>query len=175
MYRCRRRCCHGNYALTKATLYFFCGKMAAGKSTRSRIVAAENNAVLISEDVWLAQLFPGQIETFEHYLQYSARLKPLVFNHVVNILQTGTDVVLDFAANTVKQREWFRDLADSAGAEGKLLYIKASDEVCLMQLAQRRIEQPQRAKFDNEAVFEEVSRYFQEPSDAEGIRMELVE
>lgn len=161
--------------MSKATLYFFCGKMGAGKSTRSRLVASENNAVLISEDEWLSQLFPDQIDTFEHYLHYSARLKPLVFDHVVNILQTGTDVVLDFAANTVKQRQWFSELADAAGAAGKLLYLKRSDAVCLEQIAKRRIEQPQRARFDNEAVFAEVSRFFQEPSDAEGITIEIVD
>jgi predicted kinase len=148
--------------------------MGAGKSTKSRLVASENNAVLISEDDWLAQLFPGQIDTFEHYRQYSARLKPLVFDHVVNILQTGTDVVLDFPANTVQQRQWFRELADAAGVAGKLLYLKTSDAVCLEQIAKRRIEQPQRARFDNEAVFKEVSRYFQEPTDAEGLTMEIV-
>jgi len=32
------------------TLYFFCGKMGAGKSTKSKQLAKEKNAVLLSED-----------------------------------------------------------------------------------------------------------------------------
>jgi len=42
-------------------LFFFCGKKGAGKSTKSKIVAAENNAVLISVDDWLSAHSPSQI------------------------------------------------------------------------------------------------------------------
>ncbi|MER2496888.1 AAA family ATPase [Vibrio neptunius] len=40
-------------------LFFFCGKMGAGKSTKSKCVAAENNAVLVSEDDWLSAHYPS--------------------------------------------------------------------------------------------------------------------
>nr|WP_240458288.1 AAA family ATPase [Vibrio neptunius] len=45
-------------------LFFFCGKMGAGKSTKSKCVAAENNAILVSEDDWLSAHYPSQIQTF---------------------------------------------------------------------------------------------------------------
>ena len=59
------------------TLYFFCGKMGAGKSTHSAALAEETNAVRISEDEWLALLFPDLINTIEDYRVYSEKLKPL--------------------------------------------------------------------------------------------------
>lgn len=93
---------------------------------------------------------------------------------MTNILETGTDVVLDFAANTERQRNWFRDLYNAAQAKGQLIYVKARDETCLAQLAKRRVEQPERARFDNASVFEEVSSYFQEPDDQEGIDIEII-
>ncbi|QUM80850.1 AAA family ATPase [Moritella sp. 5] len=40
-------------------LFFFCGKMGAGKTTKSKVVAIENDAVLISEDEWLEAHFPN--------------------------------------------------------------------------------------------------------------------
>lgn len=160
--------------MANATLYFFCGKMGAGKTTHSKSLATEKNAILISEDEWLSRLFPNQIENFEDYHLYAARLRPLVEAHVTNILKTGTDVVLDFAANTERQRNWFRDLCNAAQAKGQLIYVKASDETCLAQLAKRRVEQPERARFDNASVFEEVSSYFQEPDDQEGIDIEII-
>ena len=160
--------------MTISTLYFLCGKMGAGKSTYSEKLAAENNAVLISEDDWLAQLFPNQIRTFDDYRQYAARLKPLVFAHVVNVLKAGTDAVLDFPANTVKQRKWFVELAEAAGANAQLIYLEASDELCLQQIAKRRIEQPQRAEFDNEAMFQEVNKFFQEPEARERLNVALI-
>ena len=156
-------------------LYFFCGKMGAGKSTEAKSVAVESNAVLISEDEWLAVLYPEQIHTFDDYLQYSARIKPLVHAHVANILRAGASVVMDFPANTISQRKWFRELAEFAGATSKLKYLKVSDELCLTQIAKRRVEQPQRAAFDTESVFNAVSKYFQEPDESEGIKFEVVQ
>jgi len=43
----------------RTTLYFMCGKMAAGKSTLSKELARMHNAVLLNRDDWLAALYPG--------------------------------------------------------------------------------------------------------------------
>ncbi len=61
------------------TLYFFYGKMGAGKSTKSKQLAIEKHAVLLSEDEWLSSLYPNQITSFclckigkeGHYLSFS--------------------------------------------------------------------------------------------------------
>lgn len=82
---------------------------------------------------------------------------------------------MDFPANTPKQRKWFLDLAEYAGAESELIYLKASDELCLSRLAVRRVEQPGRAAFDNETVFFEVTRLFQEPTADEGLKIQIRE
>ncbi|MDO6421338.1 AAA family ATPase [Saccharophagus degradans] len=105
--------------MKQGKLFFFCGKMGAGKSTRSRIVAAENGAALISEDDWLSAHYPEQIQTSEHEL-------------------------------------WYLDL---------------SDEQCLSEIAQRRIEQPERAHFDTEAVFRHVTQYFEVPAGDENLNI----
>ena len=149
--------------------------MGAGKSTHSAALAEETNAVRISEDEWLSALYPGLIETFDDYREYSSRLKPLVFTHVKNLLQAGTHVVLDFPANTPGQRAWFRELAEAAGVTGKLVYVRASDETCLAQIAKRRQQQPQRAQFDTEPVFRQVTRFFQEPEDQEGFDIDVID
>ena len=39
-----------------ATLYFMCGKMAAGKSTRALELARAQDAVLLVQATWLATL-----------------------------------------------------------------------------------------------------------------------
>lgn len=157
------------------TLTFFAGKMGSGKSTLSVKITQETNAILISEDEWLALLYPDQIHSFADFLKYSAILKPLIRNHVTAILQTGVDVVLDFPANTVTQRNWFRELLNDANASGQLIYLKASDETCMQRLAKRRKEQPQRAAFDTVQVFMKVSEYFQEPDASEGLQIRVVD
>ncbi|PSW12851.1 cell division protein ZipA [Photobacterium rosenbergii] len=155
-------------------LVFFCGKMGAGKSTKSKQVAIDRNAVLISEDEWLAALYPGKIATLKDYVTYSSLLKPLVRKHVQRILLTGTNVVMDFPANTQTQRAWFSSLVFEVGAEHELIYLQVSNEQCLKQLAQRRIEQPERAAFDTKEVFNHITQYFEEPRKDEGLNMIVV-
>ena len=41
----------------RPTLHFFCGKIAAGKSTLAAKLAEQEGTVLIAEDAWLAALY----------------------------------------------------------------------------------------------------------------------
>ncbi len=160
---------------SKGTLIFFCGKMGAGKSTKSKQLAIDRNAVLISEDEWLASLYPDQIASFEDYIKFSSQLKPLVKSHVQNILGAGTNVVMDFPANTLSQRKWFMAIVSEINAAHELIYLNTSEEICLKQIAQRCIEQPERATFDTEEVFHHVTSFFEEPSAAEGFNIERID
>lgn len=157
--------------MSSGTLIFFCGKMGAGKSTKSKEVAAERNAILISEDEWLEKLHPGEISTFDDYLHYSKRLKSLLQSHVEGMLRKGTNVVMDFSANSKRQRDWFKQIITNAGSPYEFYYLKVSDELCLKHIAQRRIEQPERAIFDTEEVFNKVNEYFETPQECEGLEI----
>lgn len=157
--------------MNTGTLTFFCGKMGAGKSTAANQLAKQFNAVLLSEDEWLDSLYPDQINTFDDYIKYAARIKPLVKQHVQSILQTGISVVMDFPANTVMQRAWLLSVASEVKAEHEMVYLRVSDEQCLRQIAKRRQEQPERSAFDTEAVFHQVTRYFEAPVQSEGIKL----
>ena len=78
----------------KAKLLFFCGKMAAGKSTLSRELAQRENAVHLVQDEFLERLFPGEIVDIPGYLKYSARLKDALGPHICSrtrSLQTFVD------------------------------------------------------------------------------------
>lgn len=158
----------------RGNLIFFCGKMAAGKSTLAISIAAERNAVFISEDEWLARLYPEQIESFDDYIKYAGLLRPVIKAHVQNILKTGTSVVMDFPANTKRQREWFNSLSTEVNAKAELIYLKVDNVLCLKQLKQRSIEQPARTVFDTEAMFYHVTQYFEEPEAGEIENIELV-
>lgn len=161
--------------VSKGTLIFLCGKMGAGKSTLSRQLAEAENRVLISEDEWLAALYADEINDFDTYLKYSARLKPLLKKHVQELLCSGVSVVMDFPANTVNQRLWFRSIFTDCGAAHKLMHLNHSDALCLSQLDKRRQSHPERAMFDTEAMFWHVSGYFQPPTMDEGFDLEVIE
>jgi len=152
-------------------LILLCGKMGAGKSTLSEAMAVEQVAVVISEDSWLAAHFPSQINTFEEYLEYSRRIKPFVKTHCQKLLKAGVTLVMDFPANTVKQRQWLLSLSSEIQCAHELVYINVSDEVCLQQIAKRRLEQPERAKFDTPEMFRAVTEHFEAPSATEGLHI----
>lgn len=160
--------------LGKGTLVFMCGKMGAGKSTLSRNITTERQAILLSEDEWLAAIYPDEIKSFEDYLKFSRRLKPLLKRHVQSLLNAGLSVVMDFPANTRNQRAWFKEIFVECGAPHELVYLDASDEKCLRQIGQRRESHPERAHFDTEAVFHQVTAYFQAPTEDEGFNVNLV-
>jgi len=159
---------------SNGTLIFFCGKMGSGKTTLSFEVAKSMGAIRLSEDEWLAALYPTEIEAFGDYIKYSSRLKPLLKSHVRDILKSGVSVVMDFPANTVSQRRWFKEILANDKIPHKLIYIEASDQLCLSQIQSRCNEQPERAQFDTEEVFKQVTSYFQPPSQKEGFDIEVV-
>lgn len=160
--------------MNKGKLTFFCGKMGAGKTTMSRKLAQEQNAVLLSEDEWLSSLYPNSIKTLDDYIEYSRRLKPKMKQLVQSILLTGTNVVMDFPANTVQQREWLKSIFLESQASHELIYLDQSNEVCLARIAQRRIAQPERAETDTAEMFEQVTKFFTAPSTSEGFNITLL-
>lgn len=149
--------------MDKGVLTFFCGKMGAGKTTKAREIARSTNAVLISEDEWLAAVYPGRITSLKAYLKYSARLKPQIKKLAQSILTAGTDVIMDFPANTMSQRQWFRDIFSEIQAPHNLIVIDLPNEICKAQVAKRRIEQPERAATDTVEMFEQFTQYFAPP------------
>src|SRR5438876_2177533 len=120
-----------------ATLHLFCGKIAAGKSTLAKRIAAETGAVLVAEDFWLKRLYPDELKTVADYVRYSARLREVMGPHLVAMLRGGTSVALDFPANKVGFRQWMRGIIDRAGTAHQLHFLDVADETCLARLRAR--------------------------------------
>ena len=156
-------------------LHILCGKMASGKSTLSQKLKVEHNAILISEDIWLAELYGDEINNFEDYIKYTRRLREVLFGHIQDLLQKDFSVVLDFSANTIKQREWFRKLFETANVGHTLHYIVASDELCKRQLQKRSEALPKGAKFTTDEEFDMITKYFEEPLEEEGFNLKRYE
>jgi predicted kinase len=109
------------------TLYLLCGKIAAGKSTLARRLAARPATLLVSEDHWTSHLFAGDLRTIDDYGRFSARLRATMGPHIVAILQRGLSIVLDFPANTVGNRNWMRSLITQANVAHELHLLDVPD------------------------------------------------
>jgi predicted kinase len=92
-----------------------CGKIASGKSTLTAKLADAQRTILISEDIWIARLYPNEIHTLEDYVRCAARVKTVLTGHVQSLLSAGISVVLDFPFNTASTRAWGQSLFQAAG------------------------------------------------------------
>jgi len=155
----------------QATLYFMCGKMAAGKSTFAKQLAQQKHAVLLVQDDFLAALYPGEITSIADYVRCSNRLRDALTPLVVDLLTRGKSVVLDHPGNTRRQRQWFRELFERANVSHELHFIDAADATCKRQLRQRSAGLPEGARWTTDAEFDAITTYFEPPAGDENFNV----
>lgn len=158
-------------ASASAMLHLLCGRIAAGKSTLARRLAAQPATVLVQEDAWLAVLYPGEIQALPDYLQRTGRLKAMLGEHVVAMLRSGVSVVLDFPANTRAQRAWMRGLIDQSGAAHRLHLLDVPEAVCRARLQARNAAGTHPFQTDD-AQFSLINRHFEPPDPREGFALQ---
>ncbi|QCB47825.1 ATP-binding protein [Hydrogenophaga sp. PAMC20947] len=153
-------------------LHFMCGKAGAGKSVLAKAVAEAADAVVLSEDVWLARLFGDELVTFDDYVKFSRRTRLVVAPLVIDVLRDRS-VVLDFPANTLESRTWFRSIFESANRPHTLHYLVASDALCLQRIGRRNVERPEGSHALSEAMFHRITSFFQPPGTEERFNVQL--
>ncbi len=151
----------------QTTLHLLCGKIAAGKSTLAAQLGAAPDTVIVAEDSWLSLLYPDELEGLEDYVRASGRLRAAMAPHLRNLLSAGLSVVLDFPANTPKQRAWMRDLIRDTGVAHRLHYLDVPDEICRDRLRRRNAEGGHEFQV-SDAIFDQVTRHFTPPAPEEG-------
>ena len=152
------------------TLHLFCGKIASGKSTLARQIAARPATLLVSEDHWTSHLFADEMKTIDDYGRYSWRLRAAMGPHVVAILRQGLSVSLDFQANTVKVRGWMRSLIAEADVAHELHLLDVSDAICRQRLRERNAGGEHPFQVDD-ATYDLFTRYFVPPDPGEGFNV----
>ncbi len=157
---------------TLPVLYLICGKIAAGKSTLAQELASGPSTILISEDVWLSKLFPGEISGLEDYVRCSSRLRDAMGPHIQSLLSRGVSVVMDYPANTLKNRAWMRSIFEGAEVAHELHYLDIPDDICMARLKKRN-EAGNHDFQTSEEEFKLISSYFETPSVDEGFNMIL--
>lgn len=157
--------------MTTGTLHMLCGMIAAGKSTLAARLADEFDAVLVAEDTWLALLFGDEIQSIPDYVDRSARLRRVVGPLTTDLLRRGTTVILDFPANTAKNRQWMKRIIDDSSARHILHWLDTPIDVCRARLRARNA----RGDHDfaaSDAEFDAIAQHFQAPRPEEGFTIE---
>ncbi|MCQ8118844.1 AAA family ATPase [Methylomonas rosea] len=152
------------------TLHLLCGKIASGKSTLAKELAKTPDTVILSEDTWLAHLYPDDIKTVTDYVRCASNLRGAIGPHVTDLLRIGVSVVLDFPANTVANRKWMRSLIDRAESKHVLHFLDVSDDKCLTRLRARNASGAH-AFVVADTEFDLITSYFVAPQQEEGFNI----
>lgn len=143
-------------AISRPSLYLVCGLPGAGKTTRSKAIAAARNAVRLCTDEWLEALGSSLVD-------YPARFRfePYLVQHAAQLLRAGASVVVEFATWARKERDVIRDLATGNGARVELHYVDAA----LGELERRVRERGgPHAQILVEGVLRKLAHQFERPS-----------
>jgi predicted kinase len=155
----------------KPKLHFMCGKAGAGKSTLAKKIASAEKAFLFSEDIFLTRLYGIEMKSFDDYLVFSKRLKNVIEPLVIDLLLAEHSVVLDFPANTMKSREWFRSIFSYANTSHQLHFIDMPDSICLERIAERNINLPEGSHQLTVEQFNYITSFFESPKSFEGFNI----
>ena len=150
----------------KPIMHMVCGKVAAGKSTLCERLTT-SNTIVIAQDHWMSNLYKDELKSVTDYIRLVSRLRDAMGPHIAEILRSGVSVVMDWPANTIASRAWMRGIFESAGASHQLHFLDIPDEICLARLQIRNAE-GRHAFSVSQAEFEELGRYFEPRTPAEG-------
>ncbi len=104
-----------------------CGRICSGKSYCAERLKAERNAVLLSCDEAMACLYPEPLG--DEHDETADRVKAYLYRKSLDILNTGTEVILDFGFWSRAERRRITRYYEYNGVTPEWWYIDASDEL----------------------------------------------
>ena len=117
-------------------VYLICGKICSGKTTYSKKLCEDNKAILLSVDEIMLSLFDQCCGPKLHQ-EYERRIKEYLFNKSLEILEKGSDVILDWGFWTKEERDATKDFYKSRNIKCELHYIEINDETWEYRLNKR--------------------------------------
>jgi predicted kinase len=156
-----------------ATLHLIAGLPCSGKTTLARQLEAKYSALRLTTDEWHIRLFghdywDDMTETDEalHNSRHDS-IESVMWDVAARVLVLGVDVILDFGCWVRSQRDEFRFKAKSLGADFRMHFADAPEEVLIQRLRVRNSMQTNQTFFIPEAKLKQWMQTFEPPTSEE--------
>lgn len=163
---------------TLATAFLVYGPTAAGKSTFAKKLSAERNAVRFAVDEWMHGLFgDDKPETMDvaWVMPRVARCQSRIWACSVQILATGTDVVLEMGLLRAHDRHRMQSVVEDAGYRAAFCFVDADRQVRRQRALQRNVDRGDTYSFDvTPGMFDAMETIFEHPNAAELRRSQVI-
>ncbi|MBT9556831.1 MAG: ATP-binding protein [Myxococcales bacterium] len=163
------------------TLHLIEGPVGSGKSTYAATLAREHSAPRLILDDWMATLFrPDRPETdvIPWYLERKKRCLAQIWNVARDLIDAGSDVVLELGLIERRDREDFYRLVDDADVALRVVVLDAELDVRRQRVRARNVERGATfAMVVPDDVFDMASRLWEPPDEGEVDRrgLELID
>ncbi len=148
-----------------AKVIMTCGMICCGKSTYARKIRSERNAVILSIDDITLTMFPEG--SGEMHDIYALRAEQYLLELSLQILQAGTDVILDWGLWTRAMRDRIRSFYASHGRiQTELHYLRIGQAEWDARIS-RRNASGGKAYYVDAGLLNKSKALFEEPSEDE--------
>lgn len=151
-----------------AKTILICGKICSGKSAYAERLRTVNNAVLLSVDEIMLGIF-GQYVGEKHD-EYCENVQKYLFKKSLELIETGTSVILDWGFWQKEERKAAKDFYRSRGIECEIHYIDITEKLWKERIAKRNsliLSGAANAYFVDENLAKKFGECFEPPSNDE--------
>ncbi len=151
-----------------AAVYLMCGKICSGKSTHARQIRDAEHAVVLSVDEITLALF-GQ-DAGDMLDEYVKRTETYLYGKSVEIVRSGTSVVLDWGFWTKEERCFAKSFYASQGIRCEFHYIRIGQETWHRRIEKRNqdvLDHLTDAYYVDEGLVRKFESIFEEPDEQE--------
>lgn len=152
-------------------IHLVLGPQGVGKSTYSRQLAKQEDAVRFSIDEWMQSMFGPDLPkamSLAWIIERVQRCEKQIWSVAAQISQSGGCVVLDLGFTKLESRKAFRHNAAEIGAEVQLHILDAPYAVRKERVMNRNTEKGETYSFEvTPAMFDFMEKEFQRPTEEE--------
>ena len=126
----------GGTGLSEPFVHLLCGLSGVGKTTYARRLAARLPAVWFGLDAWMLRLYPYRYDTSE-YAERAEVCRELIWETALQVLHTGSDVVLDWNQWSRARRAHRHARAAEAGFAAWVHHLRVPVETAVARATAR--------------------------------------